>query len=48
MNDPADKVGSVALVVKIGVVWALTEVRAAAILKRKRKMRCMVVERLVE
>ena len=41
MPDPFD--GSVALLVKTSEVWAWTKLRAAAIAKRKRKIRRMVM-----
>ncbi len=43
-GEPAGKLGSVALLVIASGVWALTEGSAAAMAKRKRKMRRMVVE----
>ena len=39
----AGELGSVALLVKASGVWAWAELRAAAIAKRKRKIRRMVV-----
>jgi len=44
-GEPAGELGSVALLVKTSGVWAWVELRAAAMAKRKRKMRRMVVGR---
>jgi len=46
-EEPAEEVGSVALLVKTSGVWAWAEVRAAAIAKRKRKIRRMVVGEMI-
>jgi hypothetical protein len=42
-GEPAGELGSVALLVKTSGVWAWAELRAAAIAKRKRKIRRMAV-----
>jgi hypothetical protein len=42
-GEPAGELGSVALLVKTSGVWAWTEGSAAAMAKRKRKIRRMVV-----
>ena len=42
-GEPAGELGSVALLVKTSGVWAWAELTAAAIAKRKRKERRMVV-----
>ena len=43
-GEPAGELGSVALLVKTSGVWAWAELRAAAMAKRKRKMKRMMVK----
>jgi hypothetical protein len=43
-GEPAGELGSVALLVIASGVWAWAELRAAAIARRKRKIKRMVVD----